>query len=77
MARVLRTDFAAVNGLGVTLCTFNDAAKGRAWVRDNAALHTGLVLEEVSVTARRVYRPPSAAVRRADFRIPAFAEARA
>jgi len=75
MGRVIRTDFAAVNGKGVTLCAFNDAAKGRAWVRDNAALHDGLVLEEIAITARRVYRPPAAAVRRNDFRVPSFATA--
>lgn len=81
MTRVLRTDYAAVNAMGVTLYTFNDIAKGRAWVRDNAALHDGLVLEEISVVARRVYRPPSAAVRARrgapDFVIPPYAEARA
>lgn len=73
MTRTIRTDYAAVNGKGVTLYTFNDATKGRAWVRENACLHDGLILEEVQLVARRVYRAPSAAVRRNDFRIPAFA----
>lgn len=77
MARLVRTDWQAVNGKGVVLYTFNDVAKGRAWVRDNAALHDGLILEEVSVTARRVYRAPAAAVRRSDFRIPTYFEAHA
>ena len=73
MSRVLRTDYAAVNSRGVILFTFSDPAVGRAWVRANTALHDGLVLEEIAVTARRVYRPPSAAVRRHDLTIPAFA----
>lgn len=71
MSRIVRTDYAAVNGLGVKLYTFNDIAKGRAWVRDNAAVHVGLHLVEVAITERRVYRPPAAAVRRNDFAIPA------
>lgn len=73
MGRVVRTDWQAVNGKGVVLYTFNDVAKGRAWVRDNAALHDGLILEEVQLVARRVYRAPSAAARRNDFSIPAYA----
>lgn len=75
MTRVVRTDFQAVNGRGVVLFTFSDPAVGRAWVRANAALHDGLVLEEIAITARRVYRPPTAAVRRNDFRVPSFATA--
>lgn len=71
MTRVLRTDFAAVNGAGVTVRTFNDAAFGRAWVRDNAFLHDGLTLEEVQITARRVYRPRTIS-RARDFAIPAI-----
>jgi hypothetical protein len=70
MSRVVRTDFQAVNSRNVVLFTFSDPAVGRAWVRANAALHDGLVLEEVSLVARRVYRPPAAAVRRNDFRVP-------
>ena len=73
MARVVRVDYAAVNSRGVVLFTFSDPAVGRAWVRANAALHDGLVLEEIAITARRVYRPPSAAVRRHDLTVPAFA----
>ena len=71
MGRVVRTDWQAVNAKGAILYTFNDIARARAWVRENAALHDGLVLEEVSLVARRVYRPPAAAVRRNDFRVPA------
>ena len=73
MTRVLRTDYAAVNARGTVLYTFSDPAVGRAWVRANACIHDGLVLEEIALTARRVYRPPSAAVRRHDLTIPAFA----
>lgn len=72
MTRTLRIDFAAVNGSGVTVRTFNDAAHGRAWVRDNAFLHDGLTLEEVQITARRVYRPRTIS-RARDFAIPAAA----
>jgi hypothetical protein len=71
MTRTIRTDYAAVNGLGVKLYTFNDASKGRAWVRDNAAIHTGLHLVEVALTERRIYRPPSIRPRHDDFAIPA------
>lgn len=74
MTRV-RTDYAAVNGLGVKLYTFNDVAKGRAWVRDNASIHVGLHLVEIAVTERRVYRPPAARRQRDDFAIPSFAGA--
>ena len=73
MGRLIRVDFQAVNSRGVVLFTFSDPAVGRAWVRNNAALHDGLVLEEIALTARRVYRPPTAAVRRHDLTIPAFA----
>ena len=72
MNRVLRTDFAAVNAKGVTLYTFSDPAKGRAWVRENACRHDGLHLQEVQITARKVYRPPSASRRRFDLAIPAM-----
>ena len=73
MTRTVRVDFQAVNSRGVVLFTFSDPAVGRAWVRANACIHDGLVLEEIALTARRVYRPPSAAVRRHDLTIPAFA----
>lgn len=73
MARTVRTDWQAVNGKGVVLYTFNDVAKGRAWVRDNSALHEGLILEVIEVTARRVYSAPAAVRRRNDFSIPAYA----
>lgn len=53
----LRTDYVAVNSRGVKLYTFNDAAKARAWVRSNAALHDGLHLQEVSLVARKIYTP--------------------
>lgn len=68
MTRTIRTDYAAVNGLGVTVRTFADAVNGRTWVRDNAHLHDGLTLEEVSLVARRVYRPRKVA--RTSFAIP-------
>lgn len=72
MTPAVRTDYAAVNVRGVTLCTFNDVAKGRAWVRQNAVLHDGLHLREVTITtkSRRIYAAPAAAVRRNDFRFP-------
>lgn len=71
MTRVVRIDWQAVNSRGVVLFTFSDIARGRAWVRDNAALHDGLVLEEIALVARRVYRPR--VVSRTDpFAIPAY-----
>ena len=72
MARVIRTDWQAVNSAGTVLYTFGDPAKGRAWVRANACRHDGLHLQEVQITARRVYRPPSAARRRFDLAISAM-----
>lgn len=72
MSRVLRTDYAAVNALGVTIYTFNDLAKGRAWVRQNASLHIGLHLQEIALVARKVYRPPSPRFRADAFAIPAM-----
>lgn len=73
MPRLIRQDFQAVNSRGIVLFTFNDAAKGRAWVRENAALHDGLVLEQIEIVARRVYRPRGVAARPDPFSIPAFA----
>lgn len=75
MSRQTRIDYAAVNARDVTLHTFSDPAVGRAWVRANAAIHPGLHLREVTITttSRRMYAPPSAVVRRNDFRIPAAA----
>lgn len=72
MSRQTRIDYAAVNARDVTLHTFSDPAKGRAWVRDNAALHTGLHLREVTITtiSRRVYAPPSVRRQRDEFAIP-------
>ena len=77
MRRQTNIDYAAVNARDVILHTFSDAAKGRAWVRDNAALHTGLHLREVTVTtiSRRVYAPPAVRRQRDDFAIPAMAGA--
>lgn len=70
MTRVIRTDYQAVNSRGVLLFTFSDPAVGRAWVRDNASLHDGLALEEVSLIARRVYRPRFIKARIDEFSIP-------
>jgi len=69
--RTLRTDYAAVNAKGVTVYTFSDREQGRAWVRENACRHEGLTLEEVSITARRIYRPRTVS-RARDFAIPAI-----
>ncbi|CAN7173168.1 hypothetical protein [Brevundimonas sp. LjRoot202] len=72
MNRSTRIDYAAVNARGVILRTFNDAAKGRAWVRENAALHADLHLQELTTVqiARRIYRPAPAAIRRHDLSFP-------
>ena len=59
MTRVIRTDYQAVNANGVVLFTFNDRDAARAWVRDNAYRHDGLMLERVEVIAHRDYRPRS------------------
>ena len=56
---VIRTDWRAVNARGRTVHTFSDRDLGRAWVRNNAALHDGLRLESVELieVARTDYRP--------------------
>lgn len=71
--KTIRTDFAAVNGAGVTLYTFNDLPRARAWVRDNAAIHTGLHVQEVSLVTRKIYSPPRRTRQADDLRIPAWA----
>lgn len=71
MTRTLRTDYAAVNSHNVTLRTFNDLPRARAWVRDNASLHAGLHLQEVSLVARKIYTPRHRPA--SDFSIPVFA----
>lgn len=68
MIRTVRTDWQAVNALGVTVRTFDREDVARAWVKDNALLHDGLYLEEVTIMARRVYRPR--VPRAFDFSIP-------
>lgn len=74
MNRTLSTDYRAVNAKGVTLYTFNDEGRGRAWVRDNACLHDGLRLVAVTLTetSRRIYTPRTAKPKRDAFAIPAF-----
>lgn len=74
MTRTVRTDWQATNAAGRVLYTFSDRETGRAWVKDNAHRHDGLILEEVTILARRVYRPRT--VRRPDpFAIPAYGAA--
>lgn len=70
--RTLRVDYQAVNGLGRVAKTFSDADMAKAWAKDNAHLHDGLVIEEVTITARRIYKP-KAVMSRPDFSIPRFA----
>lgn len=71
MTRTIRTDFAAVNGKGVTVRTFDDERRAKAWVRDNACLHDGLRLERHQITAERIYQPRQIS-RARDFAIPAM-----
>lgn len=67
--RTLRTDYIAVNGKNVTVYSFGDLPTARAWAKENAHLHDGLRVEEVTMTARPVYTPR--VVRsRPDFSIP-------
>lgn len=66
---VLRTDYGAFNRRGVQVRSFDDPARARAWVRNNAVFHDGLHLQEVQVTARKIYTPRPA--RFVDFSIPA------
>ena len=70
--KTLRTDYRAVNGKGVCLYSFGDAESARAWAKDNVHLHDGLTVEEVTITARRIYTPRTAR-RRPDFSIPQWA----
>jgi hypothetical protein len=67
--RTIRTDFQAVNGVGRVVYTFGDIDTARAWAKDNAHLHDDLIIEEVNVWARQVYKP-RVTRRRPDFSIP-------
>jgi len=53
------TDLQAINGRGLLIRTFGDRKIARRWVVQNAALHDGLRLEEVtvSVVRRRLFTP--------------------
>lgn len=55
--------FEARNTRGLTVRTFGDLDLARSWVRENACLHDGLCVEEVSVIRRRVYTPRSTLAR--------------
>ncbi|HYC66680.1 hypothetical protein [Brevundimonas sp.] len=74
MARVVRQDWQAVNAAGTVLYTFGDRDAGRAWVRDNACRHDGLILERVEIIAHREYRPRVIS-RARDFAIPPIPQA--
>lgn len=54
---VIRTDYAACNGRGVQVRTFNDLPHARKWVREHAPQHDGLHLQEVCLVARSIYVP--------------------
>jgi len=54
---ILRTDYAAVNARGVTLYTFNDGDKARAWVRDNLHRHVGARVVVRETVERPFYTP--------------------
>ena len=69
MARVVRVDFQAINGTGRVLFTFGDRESGKAWVRENACRHDGVILERVEIIAHREYRPRT--VRTDPFFVPA------
>jgi hypothetical protein len=53
--------YIAINSLGVPVKSFGttslDLEAARAWVKDNAYLHTGLELHEQILSSRRVYKP--------------------
>lgn len=70
--RTVRTDYQAINGLGRVLYTFSDPVIAKAWAKDNAHLHDGLKVEELTITARAIYTPRTAR-RRPDFSIPRWA----
>lgn len=72
MMRTVRTDYQAINAMGRVLYTFGDEASARAWAKDNAHLHDGLQVEELTITARAIYTP-RVARRRPDFSIPRWA----
>lgn len=58
---VVRTDWRAVNRLGVTVRTFDDRSAACAWVSENASRFGGLAVEEVTLSERRrrVFRADS------------------
>lgn len=71
-ARIVRTDYQAVNGVNRVVKTFGDEDMARAWAKDNAHLHDGLRVEELTITARAIYTP-RVVRRRPDFSIPQWA----
>ena len=55
---VVRTDWRAVNRLGVTVRTFDDRRAACDWVAENASRYGGLEVREFTLTerSRRVFR---------------------
>ncbi|NQE62912.1 hypothetical protein [Caulobacter sp. RHG1] len=55
---VVRTDWRAVNRLGVTVRTFDDRGAACAWVAEHATRYGGLEVREFTLTerSRRVFR---------------------
>lgn len=54
----VRTDWRAVNRLGVTVRTFDDRLAACAWVAENADRYGGMEVREVTLLerSRRVFR---------------------
>jgi len=51
---IIRTDYAAVNSLGVTLCTFGDLDHAFEWVAARRSEHRDLHVEKFTIRSQRV-----------------------
>ncbi len=51
---ILRTDYRAVNGKGVTLYTFGDKSSALAWAEANSFRHEGLRVERLRLVAEPI-----------------------
>jgi hypothetical protein len=52
-----RTDYAAVNGRGTMIQTFDTFERAKKWVKDRRCEHDGLHVIEITTMSRPVYRP--------------------
>jgi len=54
---IQRTDYAAVNGRGTMIQTFDTLDRAKQWVKARRLEHDGLHVIEIITMSRPVYRP--------------------